>query len=191
MPFKKAMLLCTVVGTMFGMSSCQSFRTGSGDNFASKYSLKKRKTHISCTVERGGPAVIKPLPLKVSAQAFDRLLPSVDELLGTSYRIGGSTPDGFDCSGFVLYLYKQQFRMILPRTTGELALLGIVVPEHNLKPGDLVFFSIDGNNIDHVGIVIDHNHFAHAANSGVRVDTLLHPYYRARYAFGERIITTE
>ncbi len=188
---KTSLLLSLIALTLFGLSSCQSFRTGSGYNFESKYSLKKRKTHISSTAERGGPAVIKPLPLKVSEHSFDRLFSSIDELLGTTYRSGWSTPDGFDCSGFVQYLYKQQFRMILPRTTGELALLGSVMPEHTLKPGDLVFFSIDGNNIDHVGILVDRNHFAHAANSGVRVDALFNPYYRARYAFGERIITTD
>ncbi len=190
-PFKTAILLCTVVGTMFGMSSCQSFRTGSGYNFESKYSLKKRKTHISCVAERGGSAVIKPLPLKVSERSFDRLFSSINELLGTSYRSGGSTPDGFDCSGLVQYLYKQQFRMILPRTTGELALLGSVVPENNLRRGDLVFFSIDSNNIDHVGIVIGRNRFTHAARSGVRIDNLFEPYYRSHYAFGARIITPE
>ncbi len=190
-PFKTAILLCTVVGTMFGISSCQSFRTGSGYNFESKYSLKKRKTHISCVAERGASAVIKPLPLKVSERSFDRLFSSINELLGTSYRSGGSTPDGFDCSGLVQYLYKQQFRMILPRTTGELALLGSVVPENNLRRGDLVFFSIDSNNIDHVGIVIDRNRFTHAARSGVRIDNLFEPYYRSHYAFGARIITPE
>ncbi|MEI7934801.1 MAG: NlpC/P60 family protein [Chlorobiaceae bacterium] len=192
MKLSKTLLLLSIIATaLFGLSSCQSFRTGSGYNFESKYSLKKRKTHISCTGEKGGSAVIKPLPLKVSGQAYDRLFSSIDELLGTTYRNGGSSPDGFDCSGFVQYLYKQQFRMILPRTTGELALLGSVVPESNLKPGDLVFFSIDGSNIDHVGIMTDRHRFTHAARSGVRVDALFEPYYRARYAFAERIITPE
>ena len=141
--------------------------------------------------ERGGSTVIKPLPLKVSERSFDRIFSSIDELLGTSYRSGGSTPDGFDCSGFVQYLYKQQFRMILPRTTAELALLGSVVPENNLRRGDRVFFSIDSNNIDHVGIVIGRNRFTHAARSGVRIDNLFEPYYRSHYAFGARIITPE
>ena len=141
--------------------------------------------------DNGGPAIIKPLPLRVTEHAFDRLFASIDDLLGTSYRNGGSAPDGFDCSGFVQYLFKKQFRMILPRTTGELALLGRIVPEHTLKRGDLVFFSIDGNSIDHVGIVTDRNRFAHASNSGVRVDTLINPYYRSRFAFGSRIITTD
>jgi len=98
---KTSLLLSLIALTLFGLSSCQSFRTGSGYNFESKYSLKKRKTHISCTTERGGPTVIKPLPLKVSEQTFDRLFSSIDELLGTPYRSGGSTPDGFDCSGFM------------------------------------------------------------------------------------------
>ncbi|MFZ4524206.1 MAG: C40 family peptidase [Chlorobium sp.] len=188
---KTSLLLSLIAIALFGLSSCQSFRTGSGYNFESKYTLKKRKTHISCTGEKGGSAVIKPLPLKVSERTFDRLFSSIDELLGAPYRSGGGTPDGFDCSGFVQYLYKQQFRMILPRTTGELALIGSVVPESNLRRGDLVFFSIDGSNIDHVGIMTDRHRFTHAARSGVRVNELYEHYYRARYAFGERIITPE
>ncbi len=186
---KMSLLLTLIAMPLFGLSSCQSFRTGSEHNFESKYSLKKRKTHISCVAERGGTAVIKSLPLKVSGRTYDRLFSSIDELLGTAYRSGGSAPDGFDCSGFVQYLYNQRFRMILPRTTGELALLGSVVPENNLKRGDLVFFSIDGNNIDHVGMIVGKDRFAHASNSGVRVDDLFAPYYQKRYAFGSRIIT--
>ncbi|MEI6639971.1 MAG: C40 family peptidase [Chlorobium sp.] len=189
--FKTLRLLFLIAVTLLGLSSCQSFRRGSDYEFESKYSLKKRKTHISCTAERGGTAVIKPFPLKVSERTFDALFSSIEELLDAPYRSGGTTPEGFDCSGFVQYLYKQQFRMILPRTTGELALLGSVEPENNLRRGDLVFFSIDGNNIDHVGIIIGKNRFAHAARTGVRVNELYEPYYRSHYAFGGRIITPE
>ncbi|MEI7695622.1 MAG: C40 family peptidase [Chlorobium sp.] len=189
--YKTLLLLSLIATTLLGLSSCQSLRRGSGYDFESKYSLKKRKSHISCTAERGGLTLIKPLPLRVSERTYDRLFSSIDELLGAPYRSGGGTPDGFDCSGFVQYLFKQQFRMLLPRTTGELALIGSVVHEYNLRRGDLVFFSIDGNNIDHVGIIISKNRFAHTARSGVRVNELFEPYYRSRYAFGARIITAE
>ncbi|MBV5303123.1 MAG: C40 family peptidase [Chlorobium sp.] len=173
------------------MSSCQMLRRGSGYEQEWKYSLKKRKSHISCRAEEGRPTVIRPLPMSVSGESFDRLFSSLDELLGTPYRAGGSAPDGFDCSGLVQYLYKQQFMMILPRTAEELAALGSVVPETMLRRGDLVFFSIEGQRIDHVGIFLGSNRFAHAANNGVRIDNLFDTYYRRRYAFSSRIITVD
>ncbi len=186
---RNAILFGVVACTIFGMSSCQSVRTGSGYHYEDKYSLKKRKSNISCRLEAGGAAVIKPLPLKVQQQSFDHLFFSIDGLLGAAYRSGESTPDGFDCSGFVQYLYLQEFGMILPRTAGELAAFGALVTGMNVRRGDLVFFSIDGNRIDHVGIMIDSRRFAHAASSGVRLDNLFAPYYQKRYAFGSRLIT--
>jgi cell wall-associated NlpC family hydrolase len=188
---RKAILFCAVIGPMLAMSSCQTLRTGSGYEQEWKYSLKKRKSHISCRAEEGRPAVIRSLPMRVAAESFDRLFLSLDELLGIPYRAGGSAPDGFDCSGLVHYLYKQLFLMILPRTAEELAALGSVVAETMLRRGDLVFFSIEGQRIDHVGIFLGSNRFAHAANNGVKIDNLLDTYYRRRYAFSSRIITVD
>ena len=188
---RTAILFCAVIGPVLSMSSCQMLRRASGYEQEWKYSLKKRKLHISCRGDEGWPAVIMPLPMRVSGESLDALFSSLDELLGTPYRPGGSTPDGFDCSGLVQYLYKQQFLMILPRTAEELAALGSVVPERTQRRGDLVFFSIDGQKIDHVGIFLGNNRFAHAANNGVRIDNLLDSYYRLRYAFSSRIITVD
>lgn len=188
---RTAILLCVAIGPALSTSSCQMVRTGSGYDKEWKYSLKKRKSHISCALEEGGQPVIRPLPMRVSGESFDRLFLSLDELLGTPYRSGGSAPDGFDCSGLVQYLYKQQFLMILPRTAEELALLGSVVPEMTQRRGDLVFFSIEGQRIDHVGIFLGGNRFAHAANNGVRIDNLRDTYYGRRYVLSSRIITLD
>ncbi len=185
----RLLTLTLIALTLFGLSSCQILRRGSGENQGWKYSLKKRKTHISCLAEGGSQPVIKTLPLKVSERSFDRLISSIDDLIGASYRPGGSDPGGFDCSGFVQYLYKKQFKMILPRTAGEQAPLGSAVPENKQRPGDLVFFSIGGQRIDHVGIFIGKNRFAHAANSGIRIDNMADPYYHSHYATSSRIIT--
>ena len=141
--------------------------------------------------ERGGEALIKPLPLKVSKQSLLRLLSSVDNSLGARYRSGGSAPDGFDCSGLVQYLFKQEFRMILPRTAEEIAAFGPLVPKSELRPGDLLFFSIDGSRIDHVGIFTGNSSFAHASSNGVRIDRMEDRYYDRRYAFASRLITVE
>ena len=135
--------------------------------------------------------VIKHLPLQVKERSIDQLFSSIDDLLGTHYRSGGTTPEGFDCSGFVQYLYKQNFRILLPRTSGELALLGTMVPKKELQPGDLVFFSSDGSRVDHVGIFIGDNRFAHASTGGVSINKLLDQYYNLHYACASHLITTE
>ncbi len=137
-------------------------------------------------------AIMQPLPVRVSEQSLEHLFLSIDEYRGTRYRSGGATPEGFDCSGFVKYLYKQNFRMLLPRTSGEQALLGAMVPKKQLRPGDLVFFSIERNDrIDHVGIFIGNQNFAHAASNGVKVNQLYEHYYNDHYACAARLISIE
>ncbi len=189
---RTALLLCTIIGMVIGVTGCQSTWSGStGYRMESKYSLKNRKSHISCHPEGSRFAVTCPLPLKVSAQSLDQLFSSIDQSLGTRYCYGGASPDGFDCSGLVLYLYGKNFRMILPRTASELAALGPIVPKSSLRPGDLVFFSNAGSIIDHVGIFVGHESFAHAARAGVKLSHLYERYYDSHYAFAARLITTE
>jgi cell wall-associated NlpC family hydrolase len=142
--------------------------------------------------EGSASAVTRPLPFKVSERSLEHLFSSIDEYRGTNYRSGGATPEGFDCSGFVQYLYKKNFRMLLPRTSGELVILGSMVQKKQLQPGDLVFFSIEGNSrVDHVGIFIGNNNFAHAATSGVKVNNLYEYYYKSHYACAARLITID
>ena len=189
---RTALLLCTIIGMAIGVTGCQSTWSGStGYRMESKYSLKNRKSHISCRPEGSNSAVTCALPLKVTPYSLDQLFSSIDESLGTRYRYGGSSPDGFDCSGLVLYLYKKNFQMILPRTASELAALGTIVPKNSLRPGDLVFFSNEGSIIDHVGIVTGPESFTHAARNGVKRSNLYERYYDSHYAFAARIITAE
>jgi murein DD-endopeptidase / murein LD-carboxypeptidase len=189
--YKTAVLLCTITGILFAVSGCQSSWSGSGYRMESKYSLKYRKSHISCRPEGSSSALTCALPLRVTQQSLDNLFSSIDESLGTRYRYGGSSPDGFDCSGLVLYLYQKNFRMILPRTASDLAALGTIVQKNSLRPGDLVFFSNEGRNIDHVGIFVGQKSFAHASRNGVKFSHLYERYYESHYAFAARLITTE
>jgi len=189
---RTTVLLCTLTGLMLAIAGCQSSRSGSGYRMESKYSLKNRKSYISCRPEGSGSAVTCPLPLKITQQSLDQLFSSIDENLGTRYRFGGASPNGFDCSGLVLYLFQKNFSMILPRTASDLAALGSVIPKNSLRPGDLVFFSNEGRNIDHVGIFVGQESFAHAASSGgVKLNRLNERYYDNHYAFAARLITTE
>ncbi|NHQ59704.1 C40 family peptidase [Chlorobium sp. BLA1] len=188
---QRLLLLGTLSSLLFSAVGCQILLRGSGESRESKYSLKKRKSYISCMAEGRGSAEICRLPLKVPERSIDRLFSSLDDAMGTAYRSGGSTPDGFDCSGLVSYLYKQNFRMLLPRTAGEQALLGPLVEKKALRPGDLLFFSIGGGRIDHVGISIGKNSFAHAARRGVMISSLTESYYLRHYVCAARIITPD
>lgn len=107
---------------------------------------------------------------------------------GVPYVSGGSTPSGFDCSGFTSYVYRQ-FGVSLPRTASGQATVGTTVSKNELLPGDLVFFNTYGG-ISHVGIYIGGGEFIHATVPGdvVRTSSLNSAYYTRTYVTAKRII---
>ncbi|WP_336788280.1 C40 family peptidase [Paenibacillus sp. MMO-177] len=116
---------------------------------------------------------------------------AVDQVVGTPYKWGGTTTNGFDCSGFILYIFNK-YDVDLPRTSKAQAQEGIKVAKENLKPGDLVFFNTDGKGISHAGIYIGNEQFAHSSSSkGVRISSLSEDYYEKRYVTARRVVTEE
>ena len=112
----------------------------------------------------------------------------VTHYFGTRYRFGGQTPAGFDCSGFVRFMYDKVFNMRLPRSSREMSALGNKVSKEELQPGDLVFFQTKGQQINHVGIFIGNDTFVHSSLSkGITEDQLKH-YYEKRFAGAVRIL---
>lgn len=109
-------------------------------------------------------------------------------LRGAPYRNGGSDPSGFDCSGFVSYVFAQQ-GLALPRTVAEQYDAGRGVPADSLAPGDLVFFSTVAPGATHVGIVVSADLFVHAPSSNgvVRVERLSSPYWSSRFVGVRRV----
>lgn len=107
------------------------------------------------------------------------------QFLGCKYVYGGTTTNGFDCSGFTQFVYKH-FGVNLNRTAAAQYSNGTSVT--NLQAGDLVMFGKSG--INHVGIYIGGNTFIHAANPsrGVTTDTLASGYYKTNYVGARRII---
>ena len=106
------------------------------------------------------------------------------QFLGYKYVYGGTTTNGFDCSGFTQFVYKH-FGITLNRTAAAQYSNGKAVTD--LQAGNLVMFGKSG--INHVGIYIGGNTFIHAANSsrGVTTDTLSSGYYKTNYVGARRI----
>jgi len=129
--------------------------------------------------------------LTASMQSFFN---SVSKYFGTRYRFGGQTPRGFDCSGFVRFMYDKVFNMHLPRSSREMSAIGNKVSKNDLQPGDLVFFQTRGQRINHVGIFIGNDTFIHSSLSkGITEDQLKLDYFEKRFAGAVRLLdpTTE
>jgi cell wall-associated NlpC family hydrolase len=113
-------------------------------------------------------------------------------LVGTPYRSAGSDPAiGFDCSGFVVYVYRDVLGMQLPRTTAaQYDYPSRHARREKLATGDLVFFDTSGRGVSHVGIYVGEGRFVHAPNHGgrVRLDRLDDRYWQQRYLGARRVL---
>jgi cell wall-associated NlpC family hydrolase len=109
-------------------------------------------------------------------------------LRGAPYRDGGIDPSGFDCSGFVRYVYEQH-GVAMPRQVRDQFRIGKSVDRDRLEPGDLVFFSTVAPGASHVGIVIGGDQFVHAPSERgvVRVESLSQQYWASRYIGAKRV----
>jgi cell wall-associated NlpC family hydrolase len=117
---------------------------------------------------------------------------SVSKYFGTRYRSGGQTPSGFDCSGFVRFMYDKVFNMTLPRSSREMSAIGSKVRKEELRPGDLVFFHSKSRRINHVGIFIGNDTFVHSSlTKGITEDQLKQQYYEKRFAGAVRLLNPQ
>jgi len=91
-------------------------------------------------------------------------------MIGTSYRYGGASAAGFDCSGLVVYSYAQAGIRALPHSASRLEQRSQSVALTNLVPGDLLFFRMSGRKTSHVAIYVGERAFVHAPSSGKRVE---------------------
>jgi cell wall-associated NlpC family hydrolase len=105
--------------------------------------------------------------------------------LGVPYRRGGSSEDGFDCSGFTRYIFENSLGLVLPRRADEQAQWNKLMPVkmEELKPGDLVFFNTLKRAFSHVGIYIGDGKFIHSPRTGtqVRIEDMRQAYWTTRF----------
>ncbi|KNC16450.1 MULTISPECIES: C40 family peptidase [Pseudomonas] len=124
----------------------------------------------------------------------DSILERGKSLIGTRYRFGGTDKaSGFDCSGFIGYLFREEAGMNLPRSTREMInVKAPLVARNKLKPGDLLFFSTNGRGrVSHAGIYLGDDQFIHSSSrrsGGVRVDSLGDSYWSKTFIEAKRAL---
>ena len=109
------------------------------------------------------------------------------QYLGVPYVWGGTSPSGFDCSGLVQYVCRQN-GISVPRVAASQRGAGTYVSRENLQPGDLVFFS-NGGGISHVGIYVGNGNMIHAPQTGdvVKISSIETSYRISHYAGAVRV----
>lgn len=116
-----------------------------------------------------------------------RLVSVAQQYVGVPYLFGGTTPGGFDCSGFVQFVCRAAGRA-LPRMADEQYMMGSSVSRSALQPGDLVFFSTYEDGVSHSGIYLGQGRFISATSSrGVAIDSLSDDYWANCYVGARRI----
>jgi cell wall-associated NlpC family hydrolase len=119
-----------------------------------------------------------------------RVIKIARSLIGVPYRFGGETPKGFDCSGFVGYVFRKAAGVDLPRVSHDQARAGKAVSVDDLKPADIVYFKIEHQKPLHVGIYLGRGRFIHAPSTRGRVNIqrLNFDYWKKRYRGARRVI---
>jgi cell wall-associated NlpC family hydrolase len=133
------------------------------------------------------PATPPALPAPLAQPA---LVQAALDLRGTPYRNGGSDPSGFDCSGFVQWVFNQA-GLRLPREVRDQFKVGEKVDREDVREGDLVFFETVSRGASHVGLAIGGDQFVHAPSSTgvVRVERFTSSYWAPRFVGARRIAT--
>ena len=166
-------------------------KVGDKEGFISSSLLseKRQETSRSRTTVRSKETseptnnVAKAVPASGNGSS---VVATANQYIGSKYVYGGTTPSGFDCSGFTSYVYKQ-YGVNLNRTAAGQYSNGVAVSKSELQPGDLVMFGKSG--INHVGIYVGGGKMVHAANPsrGVTTDTINSGYYGTNYVGARRV----
>ncbi len=139
--------------------------------------------------DKGILGTITDVGSKVGSQASD-LVASTLGYLGVPYRRGGARLEtGFDCSGFVQYMFENTLGLVLPRSAAQQAAATQKIDANELKPGDLVFFNTMRRAFSHVGIYVGNGKFIHSPKPGgeVRIEDMKTSYWARRFDGARRV----
>lgn len=146
--------------------------------------------YVNCSEDSSLTRTLRVCSAEEAESLRSRALSVSKSLLGVRYRANGSSTRGFDCSGFVQYVY-QKLGYSLSRNASAQMADGVAIDKADLQPGDLVFFKNTYNSgriASHVGIYIGDGKFIHCASGGVRIDYLSTYYYASRFLCARRVI---
>jgi len=128
--------------------------------------------------------------IEQAGSTMQDVLMSALSLSGTPYKFGGNSPDtGFDCSGFVRYVFGEAANLALPHGARAISQLGKTISIDQLQPGDLVFFNTLKHAFSHVGIYLGDGRFIHAPSAGgnVSVVSMNDAYWVKRFNGARRL----
>jgi len=133
-------------------------------------------------------SALTPPPAPTQTSKASAIIATGKKYIGVNYVYGGTTPSGFDCSGFTQYVFAKN-GVSLPRVSRDQYQGGSSVSLSNLRAGDLVFFSFGKNGVvDHVGIFVGNGQFINASSSkGVTIYTL-GPYWQSVFVGAKRVL---
>lgn len=169
----------------------KKFTVGSTLVIRSSKVFEKDIVNEKVVVEEVKKDTSKPNPFRDPA-FLDQLIETASDNIGTRYRMGGTTKDGFDCSGLMCSTFGT-YDIQLPRTSIEQSQIGVVVNKEEAQKGDLIFFKTSKRSqINHVGMVVEvadgDIKFIHASNSGVMISSIKEKYYVKRFSQINRVL---
>ncbi|NMO97011.1 cell wall lytic activity [Paenibacillus lemnae] len=155
--------------------------------YSLKWDAKNRLAMISTDGQSHKAAWTAPVQ-KLKLTNHSEVTSIAQNYLGTRYVWGGSTPSGFDCSGYIKYVYAK-VGVSLPHSSISMHNNhGTPVAKSNLQEGDLVFFITNKVSTSHVGIYLGNNKFISATSSGIKVDSLNSSYWGPKYNGANRVL---
>ncbi|RXZ02167.1 C40 family peptidase [Fictibacillus sp. S7] len=123
---------------------------------------------------------------RIATQNTSALISTAKKYIGVQYVWGGQSPKGFDCSGYLNYVYQKSSNIDLPRTVAGIYLKGTKISAP--KVGDLVFFETYKPGASHAGIYLGNNEFIHSSSSrGVSISSMKNPYWAPRYLGAKKL----
>jgi cell wall-associated NlpC family hydrolase len=132
-------------------------------------------------------------PVQPVSDVRQRLAKTAQSYLGAPLKRGGASPEeGFDCTGYVFYVYQEAAGITLPRKSHDQVQMGAAISPISLQPGDLIYFKVEGIRSLHVGLYLGEGRFIHApsTNGTVEIDSLGTKHWRLRFLGARRILSS-